>query len=160
MSRSLGPTLPDALLTRLTARDPDDWLDRVVILTTVDPFGWPHPALLSYAELLALDSGRLRLALYAGTRSTRHLQDSGRAALVFAEPELVCYVKAEALPLPTVPDATGLARFELQVRDVLEDRAEGEEAGSRLTSGITVEWPGGGSAAAIRHARLRRLLSI
>lgn len=158
MSRSLGPSLPDALLGRLTATDPGDQLGQVVVLATVDPYGWPHPALVSYAELRALDPARLRLALYAGSRSSRHLRDSGRATLVFADAEVTLYVKAEAISLPTVGEYPDLARFELHVRDVLEDRAEGEEAGARLTSGLTVDWPGGGAAAVERHARLRQIL--
>ena len=140
----------------------------MVVLATVDPFGWPHPALISYAELLALDPARLRLALHAGSRSTRHLRDSARATLVFADPFLTLYVKVEATALPELPRAIApgatppeieVARFELHVRDVLEDRAEGEEAGARLTGGITVEWPGGLEAAVRRHVRLRDVLT-
>ena len=71
---------------------------------------------------------------------------------VFADGELCCYVKVEALALPGTPRAPGLARFELVVRDVLEDRAEGEEAGARLASGLTIAWPG--DPAASRGASL------
>ena len=158
MSRSLGPLLPDALLARLSAPAASARLAGVVILTTVDPYGWPHPALVSYAELVALDATRVRLALHAGSRSSRHVLDTGRATLVFADAELALYVRTEAAALPVAIDEADLARFELQVRDVLEDRAEGEEAGAYLTGGITVAWPGGLEAAARRHARIRRAL--
>jgi hypothetical protein len=117
-------------------------LDAAIVLATIDSYGWAHPALLSYAEVLALDAARLRLGLHAGSRSTRHLRESGRATLAFADAELCLYVKVEALALPAAPDAPDLARFELVVRDVLEDRAEGEEAGARLSSGLTIAWPG------------------
>ena len=129
------------------------------MLTTVDPYGWPHPALVSYAELLALDAARLRLVLSSGSRSSRHLRDSGRATLVFADAEFTLYVKAEAVSLPTDPDHADLTRFELHVRDVLEDRAEGEEAGVRVTSGIEVEWPGAPDASVRRVTRLRHFLA-
>ena len=72
-------------------------LDVAIVLATVDPYGWPHPALVSYAEVLALDPVRLRLGLHAGSRSSRHLRESGRATLVFADGELCCYVKVEGL---------------------------------------------------------------
>ena len=110
--------------------------------STIDPYGWAHPALLPYSEVLALDAGRLRLALHAGFRSARHLRESGRATLVFADAELSLYVKVEALGLPEAPGVPGLARFELVVRDVLEDQADGGEAGARLTSGLGIGWPG------------------
>lgn len=159
MSRSLGSHLPDALLARLIAPPPAATLGQAVVLVTVDPFGRPHPALVSYAELLALDPARVRLALHVGTRSSTHLQESGRATLVFADAELILYVKADATALAPAPGHPGLARFELHVRDVLEDRAEGAEAGARLTGGITFAWPGSREAWAAHAARLRELLS-
>ena len=128
------------------------------MLATLDPYGWPHPALVSYAEILALDAARLRLGLHAGSRPSRHLRESGRATLVFADGELCCYVKVEGLALPGAPSAPGLARFELVVHDVLEDRAEGEEAGARLASGLTIDWRGDPAAVAGRLAWLRAAL--
>jgi hypothetical protein len=133
-------------------------LDAAILLATVDPYGWAHPALVSYAEVIALDAARLRLGLHAGSRSSRHLRESGRATLVFADGELCLYVKVEALALPGAPGAPDLARFELVVRDVLEDRAEGGEAGARLAGGLTIAWPGDPQGVAERHARLRAAL--
>jgi hypothetical protein len=158
VTRSLGPALPDALLARLMAPADAAPLDAAILLATIDPYGWAHPALLSYAEVLALDAARLRLALHAGSRSSRHLRESGRATLVFADAELCLYVKGEALALPGTPGAPGLTRFELVVRDVLEDRAEGAEAGARLSSGPTIAWPGDPREAAERFARIRAAL--
>jgi hypothetical protein len=133
-------------------------LDAAIVLATIDPYGWAHPALLSYAEILALDAARIRLGLHAGSRSTRHLRESGRATLAFMDAELCLYVKVEALALPGASGAAGLARFELVVREVLEDRAEGEEAGAKLSSGLTIAWPGDPRRIAERHARLRAAL--
>jgi hypothetical protein len=129
-----------------------------ILLATVDPYGWAHPALVSYAEVLAYDAARLRLALRAGSRSSRHLRESGRATLVFADADLCLYVKAEALALPGAPGAPDLAVFELVVQDVLEDRAEGEEVGARLSTGLTIVWPGGPESIARHRARLRAAL--
>jgi len=134
--------------------------DIAIVLTTIDPYGWAHPALLSYAEVLALDAARLRLGLHRGSRSARHLQESGRATLVFADAEVCLYVKAEALSLPVAAVAPELARFELVVRDVLEDRGEGEEAGVRLKSGIGIAWPARLDPAGERRARLRAALLV
>jgi hypothetical protein len=158
VTRSLGPALPDALLARLTEPTAATASGAAIVLATIDPYGWAHPALLSYTEVLALDATRLRLALHPGSRSTRHLRESGRATLVFADAELCLYVKAEAIPLPNARGAADLARFELVVRDVLEDRAEGEEAGARLASGLTIAWPGDPSGGAGRVRRIRAAL--
>jgi hypothetical protein len=150
--------LPDSLVGRL-AGGPAERLDQAVVLVTVDPLGRPHPALVSYAELLALDPARIRLGLHAGTRSVTHLRDAGRATLIFADAELVLYVKADAVALPAGGGAPGLARFELHVRDVIADRAEGEEAGADLVSGITFRLPGGAARWAERSAGIRRALA-
>jgi hypothetical protein len=158
VARSLGPALPDRLLARLLGPIADAPPDLAVVLATVDPYGWPHPALLSYAEILAFDATRLRLGLHAGSRSSRHLKESGRATLVFADPELCLYVKAESLPLPATARAPDLARFEVVVREVLEDRAEGEEAGARLSSGLGIVWPWDAAATADHQARVRAAL--
>jgi hypothetical protein len=133
-------------------------LDTAILLATIDPYGWAHLALVSYVEVLALDATRLRLALHAGSRSGRHLRESGRATLAFADAGLCLYVKAEAVALPAARGAADLARFELIVRDVLEDRAEGDEAGARLASGLTIAWPAESAQIAERHARVRAAL--
>jgi hypothetical protein len=78
--------------------------------------------------------------------------------LVFADAELCLYVKGEAVALSGARAAPDLARFELLVRDVLEDRAEGEETGARLSSGLTIAWPGNPGEAAGRFTRIRAAL--
>jgi hypothetical protein len=158
MSRSLGSLLPDGLIARLSASPEEDApAEQAVVLTSVDPYGWPHPALLSEAEVVALDASRLRLALGATSRSARHLRDSGRATLVFAGAAGTIYVKAEAVALPPAPDHPELARFELVVQDVLEDQAGGDEAGARLRQGLVIEWPPGVDRAS-RRRWLRNVL--
>jgi hypothetical protein len=77
---------------------------------------------------------------------------------VFADGELCLYVKGEALALPGAPGARDLSRFELVVRDVLEDRADGEETGARLSGGLTIAWPGAPAAVADRYTRVRGVL--
>ena len=144
MSRSLGPLLPDGLIARLSVSpEGGTTAEQAVVLASVDPYGWPHPALLSEAEMVALDASRLRLGLASASRSARHLRDSGRATLVFAGAAGALYVKAEATALLAAPDHPGLARFELVIQDVLEDFSAGDEAGARLGQGLLIEWPPG-----------------
>jgi len=158
VSRSLGPHLPDTLVSRLTATDPVDRFGSAVVLATSDPYGWPHPALVSYAELLVLDATRLRLGLHSGTRSAVHLRDAGRGTLIFTDADLALYVKIDGVPLPDARQAGRLSRFELHVRDVLEDRGEADERGARLGGGIRFEWPRGLEAWVRHAARMREAL--
>jgi hypothetical protein len=140
MSRELGNALPGALLSLLEGSDLSARLGRAILAATVDAAGWPHPALLSYGEVVAVDARRLRLATYANSRTAENLRRSGRLTLCLIEAGLACYVKASARELAESPELAGLARFEAIVEQVLVDQArEDREPGARLTRGIEFE---------------------
>ena len=144
MSRGIGNRLPDSVFKLLDGRDLAGRLGKAFLLTTVDPSGRPHPALLSYGELLAMDRFRLRLAMYEKSRTVAHLKANGHFTLSLVEAGLAYYIKGRAASLPLMPKYPRLARFEVAIEEILEDQAEDEEAGTRITSGITFEpGPGG-----------------
>ncbi len=134
MSRSLGPALPADLLRDLSQSDLGARLGRALPLVTLDASGRPHPMLCSYVELLAVDPGELRLAVGAGGSSARNLEERGAATLVVVDAERTVYVKCRAVGPPIV--AAPLARFTLEVEDVLEDSAAEWEGGARISGGI------------------------
>jgi Pyridoxamine 5'-phosphate oxidase len=137
MTISRGPILPAALLARLSHGDLPEHLGKALPLITVDHQGRPHPMLLSYLEVRALDAGSLALVVAAGSRSARNLTDRGRASLLLVEPDLVFYVKASVVDGPLdVDEQPELALFVLAVEEVLEDSATGREAGTQIVSGI------------------------
>ena len=95
--------------------------------------------------------------VWAAAPSRCHvLEDAAR--LLWSEPDLALYVKTDAAALPPAPGHPRLVRFELVVKDVLADRAEGAEAGSFLVSGVTFAWPGGPEAWTRHWARMRDAL--
>ena len=135
MSRSLGATLPAALLARLSQADLPSLLGRALPFVTVAADGSAHPMLCSYLEVLAVDSRTLRLAIGAGSRSARNLEERRVGTLLVIEPERIVYIKGRA---PAPPLRAGrLARFDLAVEDVLEDSPEEAEGAVRITSGIS-----------------------
>ena len=71
MSTRVGEALPDDLFDALSGSDLRGVADRVVVVSTVDDRGIPHPALLSYFEVVAVDRRTIRLATYAESRTTR-----------------------------------------------------------------------------------------
>ena len=137
MSRSLGPTLPPDLLARLSQSDLHSHLGKAIPLITVDPAGQPHPMLLSYLEVRAVDPGTLRIVIGARSRSATNLRERPVATLLLVEPERTVYVKARAGdgPLP-VAGLTDGGLFALSVEDVLEDAPAEWEGGIRITGGI------------------------
>ena len=153
MSSSLGSALPPAILARLSQADLAARLGRGLPLVTLAADGIPHPMLTSYLEWLAVDAQTLRLAIAAGSRSARNLEERRVATLLLIEPALTVYVKcrAEAGPLRL----GDLARFTLRVEDVLEDApAEGEGA-VRITAGISYA-----PAPALEEAWARAVLGV
>lgn len=134
MARSLGSALTPALLARLSQDDLAARLGVALPLITVDAVGRPHPMLVSYLELLAVEPGTIRLAIGAGSRSAANLDARGGATLLLVEAGLTVYVKCRAAGRGRVVGQ--LVRFDLQVEDVLEDSAAAWEEGLGVTSGI------------------------
>jgi hypothetical protein len=133
VTRSLGRSLPPALVERFSQRDLPARLGTALTFVTVDEAGRPHPMLLSYLELRAYDPGTLGLVIQSRSRSARNLSARGVGTLIVAEPDGVFSVKCRALdgPLP-VAGAEDLGYFLLAVEDVLEDAPADWEGGLRL----------------------------
>jgi hypothetical protein len=109
-----------------------------VPVCTVDPGGFPHPAMLSYGEIAADDERTLRAAVYGSSRTARYLRDPGRMTLLFVEPDGAYYVKARvAGPEAAHPAAPGVVVFPLLVVDVIADAVDtSREPAATITSGI------------------------
>lgn len=148
MSRLLGQELPPRLFTRLSGRDLRGCFGRVIPVVTMDAAGFPHPALLSFGELVALDPRRIGLATYADSTTTANMRQRGRLTLLLVEPDGTYYIKGTAREraggLSGFPD---LAHLEMRVEQVLEDATrEDVEGEARITSGLRFE-AGPGAAA-------------
>ena len=139
MSRSLGDTLPDALLPLLDGRDLPGQMGKAILIATADAYGWPHPALLSYGEILAVGRRRIRLAPYRESMTSGNLRRDGKLTLCLVEAGISYYIKAQArIQQDPMSEHTHLTCFEAVVEAVLEDRArEDLEPGAGVTSGIT-----------------------
>lgn len=134
VSRTLGPSLPPALQQRLSGRDLQDRMTEAILIATIDTAGRPHPALLSYAEVVAVDAQTLRFATYRESTTAQNLRERGAITLCLIAPGSAYYLKARAREL--APGET-LARFEAVVEDVLVDEARADlEGAATLTSGI------------------------
>ena len=160
MSRALGSALPRDLLERLNGRDLESLASKVIQIVTVDAAGWPHPALLSYFEVVAKDPARIRLATYADSTTSGNLRRSGKLTLVIIDERVAYYVKGHAVERAPAMRATAWnAAFECRVEQVLADHVNEElEPGTYVASGITYHNPQ--RAAELERARtvLRELL--
>ena len=94
MSTAIGAALPDLLLSRLDAQRPGEPSDTAVLLSTSDEHGFPHPALLSYAEIDSRGPSMLDIGVYAASVTATNLRRDGRVTLSFVDEQGVWYVKA------------------------------------------------------------------
>jgi len=138
MSRTVGSTLPVPLWERLRGEDLAGRLGMAILIATPDEAGWPHPAMLSYGEVVAMDSRRIRLAIQRASRTAVNLRRTGLITLGFVEAGFAYYVKAAArVEEDPMAGMTNLALFEATVQTVLADDGRADtEAGTIITEGI------------------------
>ena len=99
MSTFIGDALPDTLTHRLSTDQALERSDRAIVICSVDEHGWPHPAMLSRLEFVALDHRNIRLSLHTRSRTTRNLRANGRLTVIVVDEDAVYYVKGDALAL-------------------------------------------------------------
>lgn len=122
MPRSLGSALPAELASALDGRRLADRVGDTYLLLTTSDAGWPHVAMLSAGEVLAVGESELRLGLWPGTRSAENLARHRRALLMAVQPPATYYVRLRVRALGEVPaEDRRLAVFGATVEDVLED---------------------------------------
>ncbi len=122
MSRSVGNSLPAALLPLLDGRDLASREGLTFLLLTPGEEGWPYVAMLSVGEVLAVGDRTVRLALWRESTSSHNLTRTGRATLMLIHEGSGFYLQLRARRGPDL--AIGQARrafFEATVEDVLED---------------------------------------
>ena len=139
MSRSLGSELPSDLWARLSGRDLEAVASKVIQIVTVDASGWPHPALLSYFEVVAPSATCIRLATYATSTTSGNLRRSGKLTLVVIDERVAYYIKTHAVEIAGTLQSTGWnAAFDCRIEQVLADEVNEEyEPGAYVKSGVT-----------------------
>lgn len=125
--------MPEDLTMRLYQPDESRARQRVILVTTVDPDGWPRHAMLSHCEVVAKDRSQLFMLLYSTSKSAQNLARTGKASLLFLDEEMSYYVRVACSQMSQkidgAPDET---LFSAKVADVLEDKYPT----TNITSGI------------------------
>ena len=139
MARRRTDRLTDDLYRRLGGSDIQSVADQAIVICTVDRDGWPHPAMLSYFEVVARDRHTLRLAVYTNSRTCANMRERGKATLIVVDAGLTCYISGEVKELaPAMRDAPYNAKLSLRVQQIVFDEPPPDlEPGVRVTSGIT-----------------------
>jgi hypothetical protein len=134
MSRLLGKELTEALLQRLSGQNVETYEGKIIPIFTIDESGWPHPALLSYYEVVAKDSTTLDIALWKNSSTARHLRQTSKITLLITDQGINYYLKGSVKELQTeMPGIPLQSRFRITTEQLLED----QEPNAEITSGLT-----------------------
>ncbi len=138
MSKDVGNKLPADLYQRLSGRDLQAHAEKVIVICTVDTRGRPHPAMLSYFEVIAKDDRNIRLAVYGNTTTTNNMRSNGKLSILIVDERVAYYVKGTVEELAREMTCSPQnAKFNCRIEQVLADEANEEyEPGSYVTCGI------------------------
>lgn len=129
------PRIGKELFTLLDGKGLEHKQHEAMMLLTVTEDQWPHIAMVSVGEVIALDEGNLRLALWPGTTTTGNLIRTGKATLAVFIGGKAHYVRLSLEHLPALPEARHVReRFAAQVFAAREDSAQYAD----ILTGVTV----------------------
>lgn len=134
MSQKLGKELTEALLMRLNGHSVGSHEGKIIPIFTLDESGWPHPALLSYYEIVAKDASTIDMGLWKNSSTASHLRRTGKVTLMITDKGLNYYLKGSVRELqPEMNGIPQVSRFRMTTEELLED----QEANAEITSGLT-----------------------
>ena len=111
---------------------------KALLICSVGDDGWPHPAMLSLQELIAVDARRLRFATYAASQTSRNLSANGIVTVMIVDEDVAYYLKGTSQRLADASDLE-LALFDVRLTEVRVDRADATEGTVRILHGIRFE---------------------
>lgn len=134
MSQILGKELTDGLLKRLSGAAVASHEGKIIPIFTLDEAGWPHPALLSYYEVVAKNASTLEMAIWKDSSTANNLRRMGKISLMIADNGVNFYIKGAVKELEKeMTGAPPVSRFQITVEQLLED----QEPNAQITSGMT-----------------------
>ena len=143
MSKSIGTKLNDDLFRRLSGEDLETFAEKVILIATVDEGGRPHPAMLSYLEVVARDRTNIRLATYKKSSTTENMRGNGKATISIIDERVAYYIKGSVVELKQeMSCARHNSKLNLHVEEVIADEVNEEfEPGAYVSSGVTYRNP-------------------
>ncbi|GAA0134366.1 pyridoxamine 5'-phosphate oxidase family protein [Paenibacillus sp. YSY-4.3] len=124
------------LYSLLSGKNLSDKQHEAFMLLTVTEQNWPHTAMISAGEIVAVNPSTLRLGLWENTVTTRNIIRNGQALLVVISDQAACYIRLSLTRLPDLADAKHpRTRFEAKVADCREDKAKYAD----IISGVQIQ---------------------
>jgi hypothetical protein len=102
-------------------------------LSTVDPDGWPHAALLSAGEMVLIAPNRIRFALFPQSTVTSNLEREKRLTISLSSDGGMCELRLRCRRLAHSNPDVPLAFFEAEIENVRQHVAPY----ATVTGGVT-----------------------
>lgn len=133
MSQRVGQELTEALWNRLNGQDMTPHEGKIIPIFTLDDLGWPHPALLSYYEVVAKNRSTLDIALWKNSSTAKNLRRAAKLTVMITDKGVNYYLKGSVRELePEMAGAPQVSRFRMTTEELLED----QEPNAEITSGL------------------------
>ena len=138
MSQLLGKELTKELFNLLKGENVASKLGKAIVIVTVDDKGWPHPAMLSYYEVVAKERSRIDLAIGKTSTTTKNLRRTGQITLLITDSGINYYLKGSAREIKeSMEGVSFMSLFRVEIEQLLEDL----EPDAVITSGVTFSRP-------------------
>ncbi|GAB6992229.1 hypothetical protein [Paenibacillus pini] len=130
------PEISEQLFKLLNGEQLENKQHEAMMLLSVTEDHWPHTAMISVGEIIALSRTKLRLAMWPNTTTTGNLIRTEKATLVLFYEGIAHYVRLSLRRLPLLADSLHTReRFEAEVVSAREDVAKYAD----ITSGVQVQ---------------------
>jgi hypothetical protein len=134
MSQKLGKELTQELLKRLNGHGVPAHEGKIIPFFTLDEAGWPHPALLSYYEVVAKNSSAIDIGIWKNSSTANNIRRVPKVTLMVTDTGVNYYIKGSVTELePEMKGLPQVSRFRIRTEELLED----QEANAAITSGMT-----------------------
>jgi len=138
MSRLIGKELTAELFDRLRGEEVSSKTGKAIVIVTVDENGWPHPAMLSYYEVVAKNRFRIDLAIGKTSTTSKNLRRTGKITLLVTDSGMNYYLKGKAREIrESMEGVPFMSLFRAEIEHLLED----QEPDAVITSGVTFSRP-------------------
>jgi len=142
LSTRLEPLLPQRLVPMFDGSRLDEHLDKAFLLITLDERGYPYAAMLSLLEVIAVDRENIRLAPWNNSTTTANMRRNGKVTFIVVDTELAYYIQGTATELAhELAGFPGMAKINIRIDAVLQDKALNYEGAARVVTGIRFENP-------------------
>src|SRR3990167_5814127 len=123
MSQLLGKELTQELFNLLNGENVAFKMGKAIVIVTVDEKEWPHPAMLSYYEVVAKERSRIDLAIGKTSTTAKNLRRSGKITLLITDSGINYYLKGNAREVKeSMEGVPFISLFRVEVEQLLEDQ--------------------------------------